>query len=76
MSPSLFSLHNEGKHQNALENMTNLPSLLKHFGSNQDQQQWMNFVGQNSLSFNFKSFFEIIEAAGVPEHADRIEKVP
>ncbi|KAI1732619.1 moulting cycle domain-containing protein [Ditylenchus destructor] len=40
ISPSLFSLHNEGK---GVENLTSLPSLMKGF-SGKDQQEWMNLI--------------------------------
>uniref|UniRef100_A0A915E6A0 Uncharacterized protein n=1 Tax=Ditylenchus dipsaci TaxID=166011 RepID=A0A915E6A0_9BILA len=40
LSPSLFSLHDEGK---GLENLTSLPNLVKGFG-NKDQQAWLNLI--------------------------------
>ncbi|KAE9547626.1 hypothetical protein FO519_009162 [Halicephalobus sp. NKZ332] len=55
LSPSLFSLHNEGK---GIENLTSLPNLVKSFNG-ADQQQWLDLI---------------IEAAGVDEQADKLEK--
>uniref|UniRef100_A0A7E4V5Y6 Uncharacterized protein n=1 Tax=Panagrellus redivivus TaxID=6233 RepID=A0A7E4V5Y6_PANRE len=40
LSPSLFSLHNEGK---GFENLTSLPSLIKTF-SPAEQTQWLNLI--------------------------------
>ncbi|CAD5213616.1 unnamed protein product [Bursaphelenchus xylophilus] len=40
ISPSLFSLHNEGV---GVENLTSLPNLLKHAGL-QDQQIWLDVI--------------------------------
>uniref|UniRef100_A0AC35FF69 Uncharacterized protein n=1 Tax=Panagrolaimus sp. PS1159 TaxID=55785 RepID=A0AC35FF69_9BILA len=40
LSPSLFSLHNEGS---GVENLTSLPSLIKSFNG-ADQQSWLNLI--------------------------------
>ena len=40
LSPSLFSLHNEGQ---GIENLTSLPSLIKGFNA-ADQQSWLNLI--------------------------------
>uniref|UniRef100_A0A1I7SB74 PH domain-containing protein n=1 Tax=Bursaphelenchus xylophilus TaxID=6326 RepID=A0A1I7SB74_BURXY len=40
ISPSLFSLHDEGE---GIENLTSLPTLLKSFTS-QDQQLWLDII--------------------------------
>uniref|UniRef100_A0A914LAJ2 Uncharacterized protein n=1 Tax=Meloidogyne incognita TaxID=6306 RepID=A0A914LAJ2_MELIC len=61
LSPSLFSLHGNGK---GIENLTSIPSLIKKIGgpvgfSSQDQQMWLDFI---------------MEAAGVIEDAEKIEK--
>lgn len=40
LSPSILSLHSEGK---GIENLTSLPNIIKGFGS-QDQQAWMNLI--------------------------------
>jgi hypothetical protein len=40
LSPSLFSLHNEGR---GLEKLTSLPTLIQGF-SQRDQQLWMDFI--------------------------------
>ncbi|KAE9547689.1 hypothetical protein FO519_009097, partial [Halicephalobus sp. NKZ332] len=55
ISPSLFSLHSEGK---GIENLTSLPNLVKSFNG-ADQQQWLDLI---------------IEAAGVDEQAEKLEK--
>ncbi|KAL7070884.1 hypothetical protein ACQ4LE_009647 [Meloidogyne hapla] len=60
LSPSLFSLHGNGK---GIENLTSISSLIKKIGgpvgfSSQDQQVWLDFI---------------MEAAGVIEDAEKIE---
>ncbi|KAH7701870.1 CBN-MLT-10 protein, partial [Aphelenchoides avenae] len=40
LSPSLFSLHNEGK---GIENLTSIPNLVRAFGD-KDRQQWMDLI--------------------------------
>lgn len=56
LSPSLFSLHNEGK---GIENLTSLPNLIRGLSS-KDQQEWLNLI---------------IEAAGVEDQIEKIDKV-
>ena len=55
VSPSLFSLHSEGK---GIENLTSLPNLVKAFNG-ADQQQWLDLI---------------VEAAGVGDQAEKLEK--
>lgn len=40
LSPSLFSLHNEGK---GIENLTSLPNLIRGLPT-KDQQEWLNLI--------------------------------
>ncbi|KAL7080449.1 hypothetical protein ACQ4LE_000536 [Meloidogyne hapla] len=61
ISPSLFSIHSEGK---GIENLTSIPSILKTIGgpigfSSKDQQMWLDLI---------------LEASGVLESAKKIEE--
>ncbi|CAD5210610.1 unnamed protein product [Bursaphelenchus okinawaensis] len=56
ISPSLFSMHASN---DPIENLTSIPTLMKEFGG-QDQQQWMDII---------------MEAAGINDHSEMLAEM-
>jgi hypothetical protein len=61
LSPSLFSLHNEGV---GVENLTSIPSLVRGF-SCRDQQEWLNLIMEAA---------NVVEQADTLEKKFKVEK--